>query len=175
MMEVLHCNARRVPIEKSAWCACVPAQFGLYRQCSAEQGPHCCCCQEVQPPGKGLNFKPQISLTAADCLSLLNLLAAHTKLHKRCYSTTVKQMPVVSASTLLTLLGQPLGSGFPIDLKIVYSLRLLPAGVLNAGDTEGGEGNGWGVGHLCPCKWTQIDNWEASEQAEHLRIHTEVV
>jgi hypothetical protein len=92
--------------------------------------------------------KPQISLTGADCLSLLDLLAAHTKLHKRRYSTTVKQTPVVSASTLLTLFGQPLCSGFPIDPKIAHSLRLLPAGALNAGDTEGREGNGWECGTL---------------------------
>jgi hypothetical protein len=83
-----------------------------------------------------------------DCLSLLDLLAAHTKLHKRRYSTTVKQTPMVSASTLLTLFGQPPGSGFPIDPKITHSLRLLPAGALNTGDTEGCEGNRWGYGTL---------------------------
>jgi hypothetical protein len=55
---------------------------------------------------------------------------------------------MVSASTLLTPFGQPLGSGFPIDPKIAHSLRLLPAGVLNADDTEGREGNGWGCGTL---------------------------
>jgi hypothetical protein len=55
---------------------------------------------------------------------------------------------MVSASTLLTPFGQPLGSGFPIDPKIAHSLRLLPAGVLNAGDTEGCDGNGWGCGTL---------------------------
>jgi hypothetical protein len=98
--------------------------------------------------GKSLNLKPQISLTGADCLSLLNLLAAHTKLHKRRYSTTVRQTSVVSASTLLTPFGQPLGSGFPIDPKIAPSLRLLPTGALNAGDTEGCEGNRWGCGTL---------------------------
>jgi hypothetical protein len=32
-----------------------------------------------------------------------------------------------------------------------------------------------GVGHLCLCEWTQIDDWKASEQGEHSRIHTEVV
>jgi hypothetical protein len=32
-----------------------------------------------------------------------------------------------------------------------------------------------GVGHSRLCKWTQIDDWKASEQGEHLRIHTEVV
>jgi hypothetical protein len=25
------------------------------------------------------------------------------------------------------------------------------------------------------CEWTQIDDWKASEQGEHSRIHTEVV
>jgi hypothetical protein len=58
------------------------------------------------------------------------------------------QAPMVSASTLLTPFGQLLGSGFPIDPKIAHSLRLLPAGALNAGDTEGREGNGWGCGTL---------------------------
>jgi hypothetical protein len=55
---------------------------------------------------------------------------------------------MVSASTLLTPFGQPLGSGFPIDPKIAHSLRLLPGGALNTGDTEGREGNGWGCGTL---------------------------
>jgi hypothetical protein len=32
-----------------------------------------------------------------------------------------------------------------------------------------------GVGHLCLCKWTRINDWKASEQGEHSRIHTEVV
>jgi hypothetical protein len=32
-----------------------------------------------------------------------------------------------------------------------------------------------GVGHPCLCEWTQINDWKASEQGEHSRIHTEVV
>jgi hypothetical protein len=32
-----------------------------------------------------------------------------------------------------------------------------------------------GMGHSRLCKWTQIDDWKASEQGEHSRIHTEVV
>jgi hypothetical protein len=55
---------------------------------------------------------------------------------------------MVSASTLLTPFGQPLHSGIPIDPKIAHSLRLLPAGALNAGDTVGHEGNRWGCGTL---------------------------
>jgi hypothetical protein len=70
---------------------------------------------------------------------------------------------MVSASTLLTPFGQPLGSGFPIDLKIAHSLRLLPAGALNAGDTEGREGNGWGYGTLV------LVQMDSNQQLEGIR------